>query len=187
VSRGLSVDNQDAVDASIIAPIIFSELDFSGGFVRVHSAVGTINWGGYDWLGVGTFGQVSPIEDSAELQRQTVTYTLSGIPSEMMSVVLSETYQGRGAKTYLGFIDRTTGILADTPVLIALGKMDVSSIEQGKELTVSVTAESRMSAWNRPQIRRYTHTEQQSRFAGDRGLEFIDQASRKEIIWGRKA
>lgn len=187
MSRGLSTNNQAAADADIIAPILFAELDFSGGFVRTHSAVGTITWGGYDWLGVGTFGSVSAIEDSAELQRQTMSYTLNGIPSAMMSIVLGETYQGRSATLYLGFIDRTTGVLTDTPVLVALGKMDVASIDQGETLSVTVTAESRVSAWDRPVVRHYTNAEQIARFTGDKGLEFIDQASRKEIFWGRKA
>lgn len=187
MSRGLSANNQTAVGADIIAPILFAELDFSGGFVRVHSSIGTIAWGGYDWLGVGTFGNVSAVEDSAELQRQTVSYTLNGIPTAMMSVVLNEDYQGRSAKLYLGFFDRNTGLLTDTPALIALGKMDVSKVKQGKTLTITITAESRVSAWNRPIVRRYTNAEQQARFTGDKGLEFIDQASRKEIYWGRKA
>lgn len=187
MSRGLSANNLTAVGADIVAPILFVEMDFSGGFVRVHSALGTINWGGYDWLGVGTFGSVSPVEDTAELQRQTMVYTLNGIPSEMISIVLGEDYQGRDAKLYLGLVDRSTNTLTDTPVLIAYGKMDVSSLKQGKTLSVSITAESRIAAWNRPQVRRYTHAEQQARFLGDMGLEFVDQASRKEIYWGRKA
>ena len=187
MSRGLSTNNLTAVGADSVAPILFSELDFSGGFVRVHSGLGTITWGGYDWLGVGTFGNVSAVEDSAEMQRQTMSYTLNGIPSEMMSIVLGEEYQGRSATLYLGFFDTTTHILTDTPVLVALGKMDVATIDQGETLSVTVTAESRVSAWNRPIVRRYTHAEQIARFPGDKGLEFIDQASRKEIYWGRKA
>jgi hypothetical protein len=187
MSSGFSTPNINAAIADTVAPILFAELDFSSGFVRVHSGIGTITWGGYDWLGVGTFGNVSAIEDTAELQRQTVSYTLNGIPSTMMSIVLGENYQGRSAKTYLGFFNRSTYVLADTPELMSLGKMDVSTVDEGGTLSVTVTAESRIAAWNRPVIRRYTHAEQKSRFAGDKGLEFIDQASRKELFWGRKS
>lgn len=187
MSRGLSTNNVNAIIADTIAPISFVELDFSSGFVRVHSAVGTINWGGYDWLGVGTFGSISAIEDSAELQRQTVSFNLSGIPTEMMSIILGENYQGRSAKIYLGFLDLTTHVLTDTPALLYIGKMDVASVKQGKEMAITLTAESRIASWNRPITRRYTNAEQQKRFTGDKGLEYIDQAARNEISWGRKS
>lgn len=217
MSRELSASNLAAVTADTITPVLFAELDFGGGVVRAHSAIGTISWGGNDWLGVGTFGQVSAVEDSAEMQRQTVSYTLNGIPSEMLALVLGEQYQGRSAKLYLGFyasvalpasdmLREDTGYilmedggrielepepiisqgLVDDPLLIALGKMDVSTIDQGQTLTVIITAESRFAAWNRPIVRRYTNAEQTTRFPGDKGLEFIDQAAQKEIFWGRK-
>lgn len=187
MSRGLSTNNLNAVIADNIAPILFIELDFGSGISRANSSVGTITWGGFDWLGVGSFGSVSMIEDSSELQKQTVKYTLNGIPSAMMSVFLSENYQGRSAKLYLGFFDLVTRVLTDTPILMAFGKMDVSSVQQGETLAITITAESRFSAWDRPLIRRYTHSEQQARFSGDLGLQYIDQAARKEIFWGRKA
>lgn len=187
MSRGLSANNITAVTSNTTAPVLFAELDFASGFVRCHSGIGTISWGGYDWLGVGTFGIVSAVEDSSDLQRKTMTYTLNGIPTEMISLVLSQQYQGRTANLYLGFIDRTTGIFTDTPFIIDKGKMDISTIEEGATLSVTVSAESRMAAWDRPIIRRYTNAEQQSRFAGDLGLEYIDKAAVNQVYWGRKA
>jgi len=186
MTRGLSTNNEAAVVADTIAPLLFVEMDFGSGFSRAHSGIGTITWGGYDWLGVGTLGSISAIEDSAELQRQTVSFTINGIPSEWRSIVLDESYQGRSAKVYLGFLDTSTYILTDDPALLYIGKMDVASIKQGAEMSITITAESRIAAWNRPMVRRYTNNEQQFRFTGDKGLEFIDQASRKEINWGRK-
>lgn len=187
MSRGLDASTLTAVEQdSAPVAILFAELDFASGFVRAHTALGTITWGGYDWLGVGTFASVSPVEESAELSKRTLTYTLSGIPGDMISVVLGEEYQGRAAKLYLGFLDQTTGTLVSDPVQIDQGRMDVSEIEEGQECTVTITAESRVSAWDRPLIRRYTNADQQARFPGDKGLEFVDQAANKEINWGRK-
>jgi hypothetical protein len=171
---------------SIGEPILFADLDFPSGFVRAHTSLGTINWGGFDWLGVGTLGSVSAVEETSELQRRTLVYTLTGIPSAMISIVLGENYQGRKANLYLGFKDPATGLLVATPDLLDSGLLDVSEIEEGDTISVTITAESRVAQWDRPVVRRYTDTDQKSRFPGDRGLEFIDQAAQKEINWGRR-
>ncbi len=52
--------------------------------------------------------------------------------------------------------------------------------------TIVVTAESRLIDWNRPRIRRYTDGDQQERFSGDLGFQFMSDASEKEINWGGK-
>lgn len=186
MSRGMDALNKAAVGADVVAPIHFADLDFSSGHVRVHSAVGTITWGGYDWLGVCTFGTVTGLEEKAELSRKTVTYTLSGVPNDLIAVVLGEDYQGRSAKIYVGLMSTTTFQLVADPELLDSGSMDISDIDEGATCSVSITAESRISAWSRPMVRRYTDAEQQSRYPGDLGLEFLSQAVQKEIVWGRK-
>ena len=43
---------------------------------------------------------------------------------------------------------------------------------------------SRFAAWDKPQPRRYNNSSQQSRYPGDLGLQFIEQATYKTVIWG---
>src|SRR4051794_25522402 len=121
MTRDLSPENLDAATADVIAPLHFAELDFASGFVRVHTRLGTITWGGHDWLGVGQLGGVSAVEETTDLSRKTVSYTLSGIPGDMISVVLDEQYQGRPARLYLGLLDTITNQLAGTPELLDQG------------------------------------------------------------------
>lgn len=186
MSRGMDAANETAIEQTNIAPIIFADLDFSSGHVRVHSGIGTVTWGGYDWAGLGAFGSVSGLEEKAELGRKTVTYTLSGVPNDLVGTVKSEYYQGRPDKVYLGFFDTTTYQLTADPELLHSGLMDTARTKVGSECVVTITSESRMAAWGRPVVRRYTDAEQQARFTGDKGLEFISQAAQKEIVWGRK-
>ncbi|MCH8035958.1 MAG: VWA domain-containing protein [Proteobacteria bacterium] len=54
----------------------------------------------------------------------------------------------------------------------------------GETATVTVTVESRLIAWERAKIRRYTNEDQQQRFSGDKFLEFVNQTMDKEILWG---
>jgi hypothetical protein len=179
--------NDGAVEQQKVAPVIFVSLDFPSGIVWVSSLIGTYTWGGFDWLGVGMFGDVSGLEESAELSRKTVQYTLRGVPNDLVAAALSEDYQGRPAKIYIGFLGTTTYQLVADPELLDSGLLDVSGIKLGQTATLTITAESRIAAWSRPVIRRYTDAEQQRRFPGDKGLEFISQAAQKEIVWGRKS
>jgi hypothetical protein len=186
MSRGLEAAAETAIEQSVVAPVLFADLDFPSGHVRVHSGVGTITWGGYDWLGVGTFGDISGLTESAELERKTVTYTLRGVPNDLISVVLGENYQGRTDRVYIAFFNTTTYQMVADPHLLHSGLMDVTAIKESSTCTITVTSESRIASWSRPVVRRYTDAEQQRRFPGDKGLEFISQAAQKEIVWGRK-
>lgn len=186
MTRDISAPNQAASAADAIAPVLFLSLGFDSGPVRVHSWLGDITWGGNTYTGIGQLGSVTPVEEDSELTRTPLTLTLSGIPTSMLSVVLTEQYQGRTATLYLGYLNTTTFQLTDDPFVLYRGRMDTADIQQGEELTVSVSVESRFAAWDRPQVRRYNNSDQQSRYPGDRGLEFIEQSTEKQIAWGTK-
>ena len=49
-----------------------------------------------------------------------------------------------------------------------------------------LTVESRFAAWDRPLVRRYNNADQQTRYPGDKGLEFVEQTAEKQIVWGAK-
>jgi hypothetical protein len=186
MSRGLDTANLAAVNNDKVAPILFAELDFASGIVRVHSGIGTVSWGGYDWSGVGTLGSIEGLDENSDLTRKTVNFTLTGIPNDLLAAFLNEHYQGRSAKVYIGFFDNTTYQLVANPANLFIGKMDNVKTKFGKTFSISLSAENRMASWNRPVVRRYNDADQQSRFPGDLGLQFITQAATKEIVWGRK-
>ena len=187
MSRGLDAATETAIDEDVIAPVIFAELDFSSGFVRAFSGVGTVTWGGYDWTGTGLLGSVDGLEETSDLSKSPVSFTLTGTPNDLLSVALNDDYQGRDAKVYIGFFDRATYQFVADPFLFFYGKMDTAKTKEGKEISITITAENEMSAWSRPNIRRYSDQEQRARFAGDTALRFMPQSAQKEIIWGRKA
>jgi hypothetical protein len=62
--------------------------------------------------------------------------------------------------------------------------MDTASISQGEQISVSVNLESRFAAWDKPNVRRYNNADQQSRYPGDKGLEFVEQTTDRQINWG---
>ena len=60
-------------------------------------------------------------------------------------------------------------------------------IDEGAETaSITLNVENRLIVFDRPKERRFTHEDQQNRFAGDLGFEFVPDLQDKEIIWGKK-
>ena len=185
MTRDIDIITQNAAAADSIRPVLFVELNFVSGAVRFHSALGPSTWGGNTYTGTGRLGSVSQVEEDSDLSRTPITLTLSGIPTDVLSILQSEHYQGRRATLYLGYLDASRQLVAD-PIILYRGRMDTASVEQGETLMLSMTIESRFAAWDRPLERRYNNADQQSRYPGDTGLQYVEQAVDKEIVWGRK-
>lgn len=186
MTRDLNAATESASQADAIHPVLFVKLEFPDGDVLVHSEIGDLTFGGDTYTGVGILGNVGTAEEDSELARTPLALTLSGIPTSMVSVVLNQHYQGRPATLYLGYLDLTTNRLVDDPAILYRGRMDSVLIDQGDDLSVALTVESRFAAWDRPVVRRYNDADQQSRYPGDLGLQFVEQTTDRQIVWGQK-
>lgn len=187
MSRDLDAATATASSADTALPVWFVKLAFDGGEVNLHSRIGTITWGGDDYTGAGGIGGISVVDEDSELARSTLELTLEGLPTDILSTVLNEHYQGRTATVYLGYLDPVTNQLVADPGIIYRGRMDTAKPRQGKTLSVSLTVESRFAAWDRPNVGRYNNADQQARYPGDRGLEFVEQTTDLTIAWGLPA
>ncbi|MCH8189644.1 MAG: hypothetical protein IIB66_13285 [Proteobacteria bacterium] len=164
-------------------PILFVEMDFTSGFVRMWTGIGDFSWDGKTWNGVGDLLGISPVEETDELRSAGLVVQLSGIPSALLATALGEDYQGRSGKVWLGFLDDDY-VLIDDPVLQWAGRMDVMEIDEGAETSViSVRIESNFAALKRANERRYTREDLQIDFPGDKGLDFIAALQDKQLVW----
>ena len=181
---GITSAMQTAVAANVLRPILLCELSFSSGYVRAWSGIGTLSWGGNSFLGVGKFGGFSDSPEAADIRSTSVSLSLSGIPSDLISLVLGDSYQGRSAKVWFGLVDSSMNIIAD-PILIFGGNMDTVQIQDtGSTSTLSITAENQLVDLHNPRERRFTDQDQQYLYPGDLGLQYIAQIQNKTLNWG---
>lgn len=183
MTRALDPNAIAAVTAGHVPYLFFVQLDFSAP-LRVCSAGYDIEWNGETWLGLGTLGGIEPIREQANLEAAGVRLTLSGVPTDLIAVTLAEQYQGRPCQIWFAPL-REDLRLDVTPIRLFAGRMDTMDTEVGDTATITVTAESRMVTWDRPRIRRYNNEDQQSRYPGDRGFEYVAQMVSKDLLWGR--
>ena len=167
-------------------PVLFVELDYPSGFVRLNSTDRTMSFdsggGAEDFLGAGHLGKITAAGETTELRASGLEMSLSGIPAATISAAF-ERAQGRPARVWLGFLDAAYQVVAD-PALIFSGLIDDTAIDLGDTGTVKLSVENRIIAWERPKVRRYTNEDQQQRFAGDKAFEFVNPTVEKELLWG---
>ena len=186
MTRDLTPAAGSASQAPVARPVLFAELDFPSGFVRLNSSDRTLSFdsggGAEDFVGAGRLGKVTAAGETSELRASGLEMSLSGIPPAFISAAF-ERSQGRAAKVWLGFLDADYQVVAD-PALIFSGLIDDTAIDLGETGTVTLAVENRIIAWERPKVRRYTNEDQQQRFADDKFFEFVNPTVEKELLWG---
>lgn len=183
MSRGLTNDMVTEVSASQLSPILLASLSFATP-VHIWTGYGTITVGSTGYLGLGTLGSISTVEETTDLAARGISMQLSGVPTAMLAVALTENYQGRECSVLFGALD-SSGALVSSPVTIFSGRMDVMSInDDGQNATIGMTAENKLVDFRRPREVRYTDQEQKNLFPSDKGLEFVTAIQEKQIYWG---
>jgi hypothetical protein len=185
MSRLLSSGVQSAIVASEVSPIVLFEAEFASGWLRIWSGIGDLSWSSGTWTGAGTLFSVSSVEETADTSAKGITVTLSGIPADMISLVLSDMRQGKSGKVYLGFLDSNGAIISD-PVLAFEGRLDIPALqEEAESATISISYESRLIDLQRTRESRYTNEDQQRAYPGDKAFEFVPNLQEIQINWGR--
>lgn len=171
----------------LVQPYFAAYLDFSGSAVRVWT--GNANkalsddFGGGTYLGVGTFGGISSVTETTEISARGLELTLSGIPSEYVSLALTDNYRGREMALYCVLFN--TAMTATSSFTVFRGRMDQLIItDTGESSTIMVKCESRLIELNRADDVRYTEEAQKLLYPGDTGLQYVSSLADKSIYWG---
>jgi hypothetical protein len=183
--RSITTDQLAALQASGLLPAFFVTATFRTGPIYVWTGFGSIAWGGHTWLGIGTLGAISVIEEGSTVQAKGITLTLSGINAALLADVLTEFQLGAPVAVYLGLFSGGRTLIGD-PIPSWAGSMDQPTIDVAAESAViSINCESSLLDMNIPVYRRYSNEDQQLDFPGDKGLEFVSAIQETTIYWGR--
>lgn len=186
MSRGNASANTTAAALPHVRPLIFVELQFDGGTLYLHNGIGIYSFPtpvaspAETWLGVGALGQISEIEETAELSPYRVTFTLNATDPTLIAAVDDEPLYERLAIVYLGFIG-DDGALVAQPDERWRGFMDSAQIAND---AITVTAETEMARFFRSSGKLFTDEDQQAEYSGDTGFQFLDQMVDLDLRWG---
>lgn len=85
-------------------PVLLFEGEFASGTVRLWTGIGDLDWNGDIWTGLGSILTVQTVPETQQIVSQAVVLTLSGVPPENVSLVLSEVNHGQFGRLWLGFL-----------------------------------------------------------------------------------
>jgi len=208
MSRDVTQTTLNLLDDSVIYPFFAVELLFDGEEVlRLWTGQGTLVYQGVSWFGTGNLLQIDTIEETSEIAAKGATVTLSGVPSEVLSLALSEPYQGRQAKIYFGTFSKGQLLQEDSAYILLqdggkitledrktdltevfAGYMDQMNIEESEGGSiVTLTIENKLIDLERPRTARFTNAYQKYLYPNDKGLEFVEDLQIKELFWGKIA
>lgn len=182
-SRSIPAVVEAALDDSVIRPIFAVELLFDGNeTLRLWTGIGDQVLDGNTYTGAGSLMSISAVEETSEIAVKGATLTLSGIPSQLVSLALSEPYQGRVCKIHFGVSDGTT--YSDLAEIFS-GYMDEMNIDEGAETaTIELKVENKLIDLERARVARYTSQYQKSLYPNDLGFDFVESIQLQRILWG---
>lgn len=141
---------------------------------------------GATYIGIGPLGKIDPMQDTAGDVR-ALSFTLSGVPSSMIALALTEPVQGKAVRVKLAIFDAVTLAVLDVRLRWA-GWLDVMTISDAAgdgagAATVSVTAENGGIDLIRPGSSLYSDAEQQRLYPGDVFLQYLADQIDQRIVW----
>lgn len=182
MSRDITATNLTEINAAHLHEVVMVKLEF-GTPVYAHSGIGTITYDSNDYLGVGDFGSVSNTTETEQLRPTALTLQLSGVDSSLLTEALDSGSYGDVVTLYVGY-RQDDGTLVDDPWLLWKGHFDYASITQGGDNTVSITLQHDLSVLDEKDGGRYTDEDQQLKFTGDRGFQFVTDMATVKLNWG---
>lgn len=207
MTRDLSTVTIENIDSDVVYPFFAVELQFDGAnTLRMWTGQGTlVLQDGTEWVGLGTLLNISSIEETSEMAVKGASITLTGVPSAVLSLALSQPYQGRVCNIYFGTFS-TGAILQEGGSYILLqdgskinlqdgsagfnqvfsGYMDQMNIQENADTsTIELLVENKLVDLERARVARFTSGYQKSIYPSDLGLDFLEDLQDKQIPWGR--
>ena len=207
MTRDLSTVTIENIDSDVVYPFFAVELQFDGAnTLRMWTGQGTlVLQDGTEWVGLGTLLNISSIEETSEMAVKGASITLTGVPSSVLSLALSQPYQGRVCNIYFGTFS-TGAILQEGGSYILLqdgskinlqegsagfnqvfsGYMDQMNIQENADTsTIELLVENKLVDLERARVARFTSGYQKSIYPSDLGLDFLEDLQDKQISWGR--
>lgn len=184
--RSLSAGVRTAIAASVIRPAYLVSLEFGVTTVLYLSdRARSISWNSKTWQGNGWLRPIRTFQETSEVRATGCEITLTGDVTEIVALCLNDARLSNKGTVYLGFLDANEDLIAD-PYLVFRGTLDVPTIvNNGGELTITLSYESELRGLDRQNEFRYTDQSQQAIYPGDKGFEYVPLMEKWDGFWGK--
>ena len=196
--RSLSPSVESALAETVITLALFAKIAFADNTLYLFTGRGTITPAGPAYSATSTFpyGQtfsglgwlckVSTVTQTSKIQAQSVTLSLSGIPSSLLSEAIDQVRVTGTVTLWYGLFS-DAALIAD-PVQILSGALDVPTLTDGGDAcTLDITCENTLLDLNEAPDRRFDDPDQQQLYPGDLGFSFVQALQNMQLFWPNNA
>lgn len=185
MSRSLTTAYKTAITAGTVRPLILVTGEFDSETIRFWNGVGELVFDSDTYTGAGYLLSIDPIVETQKTEARGLRVELTGLPSALISVALSENYQDRPVYIDLALTE-ADGTIILNPFRFFSGKADIMEIEEGADFaTIALTAENDLISLKRINERRRTPEDQKQTYAGDTFFDRNAALQDKTITWGK--
>ena len=179
--RTLGSSALSAIAARSVPVMLFVEMDLTSP-LNLCTANVNITYGGKTYYGLKGLGRIGTVTDTPAEVKQ-LQFELSGAPSELVSLALSEPVQGKAVRIKVAIFDPSTYAVLDVQTRWQ-GLLDTMTISDGKDgAAIAVTAEHAGIDLTRPASNYYTDPEQQALHPGDLFFQYTSIQVEQRIVW----
>lgn len=157
--------------------------------VYINNGSHDVVYDGNTYTSLGQFLSIGDIQETGELQINTVSVGISAIPNTIVNLFFNYNYIDRPIRVYRAYFKQSGGSLDNGDFLGAIlifdGRMDKPVLQDDPNGTsiVAIEARNNWADYERKGGRHTNHDEHQFFFPGDMGMEFSSQVV-QDLKWG---
>jgi len=185
----ISAPQQTALEQASVSVAYFVEFHFAAGTLRVNTTNQIMTWGGYDWIGLGSLGTISSIEESEGMEPKSMTFTLNAAQSSILAIGVGavENYRGLPVKMYFCPLNVDYTLLG-TPEICWRGLMDTIGLGiNGEEGSIALKCETSAYGLKRRQVLRLNAAQQKLNYPTDTGFDYQNSLIAQPALWLSKS
>lgn len=177
-----------ALESPVVRVAYFAEFHFTSGILYLSTLGNNVTWGGHEWIGLGSFGGISAINESEGLESSALTFTLNAAQPSWIALAIGpvEEYRGLSAKMYMCPLDNGFQLI-DTPEICWRGIMDTMSFgldgDQGK---IQLKCETSAYGMKRQPQFRLNAAQHKKTYPTDTGLDYLVDIIAQPQLWVSK-
>ena len=139
----------------------------------------------HTYLGDGVLYSITPPSEVGEIAVPGIRIGLSGVPASYRSVILNNNNNHSEGTLWFAVMDDNWVPYSNMYKLFSGYLNGATVTETGNQTIIVLPFESRLSGLKRRRERRYTDANQQLRYPGDLGMQYVNQAQQWTGYWGK--
>lgn len=186
MARDITTGFESLLDERDRKMFFLIKAEFPSGNVNLFSGLGQLIFDGETYFGGGDLLSVGDVEETNGLEANGVSYSLSGIPTSLLSIALGEdNYVGSKVTQWLGLFDPSDNTFHTTQIFSGL--MDGMTVDNlgADTCTITLICENELIRLKDSVNRNWTYEDQKGDYAEDEGFDSVSTITDTQITWGQ--